>query len=108
MRMTPLAEESSRQVAMPPAPLTLDTQQPTPEQVEPPAAEAAPQPHRNMLRRTSLAMLKPFGRGRASTVTGAAPTLAEEEEERANEYGSQVVDVLDVIGKAIGMIHGPS
>lgn len=92
---------------MPPAPLALDTQQPTPEQVELPPAEAAPQPHRSMLRRTSLAALNPFGRGRASTVTGAAPTIAEQADPRANEYGSQVVDLLDVIGKAIGMIHEP-
>jgi hypothetical protein len=46
-----------------------------------------------------------FSRNRASTVTGAPPTLSaqeelkEQQEQQANEYGSHVVDVLDVIGK---------
>jgi hypothetical protein len=44
--------------------------------------------------------LNRFSRNRASTVTGAPPTLATQEEQQpANEYGSHVVDVLDVIGK---------
>jgi hypothetical protein len=61
------------------------------------------------LRRTSQAALNRFSRNRASTVSGAPPTLSSQEqqrqdeerlqEQRKNEYGSHVVDVLDVIGK---------
>lgn len=108
MRMTPLTEESSRQSGMPlsppPALSTQQTQQPTAEQVDSAPVEVEPRPNRNVLRRTSLAALNRFGRNRASTVTGAAPTLSAVEERRENEYGSQVVDVLDVIGKAINIL----
>jgi hypothetical protein len=53
--------------------------------------------------------LNRFSRNRASTVSGAPQSLNSQErqrqdkerlqEQRKNEYGSHVVDVLDVIGK---------
>ena len=73
------------------------------ENLEPPAP--ALQRPAGRLRRTSQAAMNRFSRNRASTVTGAPPTLGnqkakEEEEQRANEYKPHMVDVLDVIGKS--------
>lgn len=106
MRMLPVTEESSRaslSVTSPPPVQSAQEnggdyfQQPPTEQPEAPAAVARP-PGR--LRRTSQAALNRFSRNRASTVTGAPSTLPTQEEQQVpNEYGSHVVDVLDVIGK---------
>jgi hypothetical protein len=52
-----------------------------------------------VLRRTSQAALNRFSRNRASTVSGGPPTFEAKKEQPINEYGSHVVDVLDVIGK---------
>lgn len=95
MRMMPVTEESSHRSPMPPLSHGPETQDQCPEQIEqPPTAARAP----NRLRRTSQAALNRFSRNRASTVTGAAPTLSAQDQ-RA-EYGPHVVDMLDVIGKA--------
>jgi hypothetical protein len=92
-----LTEESSHQNPMPVSPEELTTVQTVDEQLQPPPpALARP---RNLLRRTSQAALNRFSRNRASTVTGAPPTLEANQERPVNEYGSHVVDVLDVIGK---------
>lgn len=99
MRMMPLSEESSLQSAIPPTLQGVDTQQHAPEHLEPPAPGATQPAPRSMLRRTSQAALNRFSRNRASTVTGATPTLSTEQEPRPGEYGSHVVDVLDVIGR---------
>ena len=104
MRMMPVTEESSHRSPAPPSPAAILPGQETqsyceqldPEQGEIPPALARP-PGR--LRRTSQVALNCFTRNRAGTVTGAAPTLGTQEEHLQNEYGSQVVDVLDVIGK---------
>jgi hypothetical protein len=103
IRMMPVTEESSHRSPIPPSPVAIlpgqeihsDGEQLDPEQGEIPPAARPP----GRLRRTSQAALNRFSRNRASTVTGAAPTLGTQEEQRQNEYGSHVVDVLDVIGK---------
>lgn len=64
----------------------------------PPAALQRPG-SRSRLRRTSQAALRPFTRNRASTVTGASPGLPVTQQKGPGEYGSHVVDVLDVIGR---------
>lgn len=106
----PVTEESSRPSLSVTSPPPVESgrenggdyfQAPEGEQPEAPAAVARP-PGR--LRRTSQAALNRFSRNRASTVTGAPPTMStQKEEEPANEYGSHVVDVLDVIGKSLSM-----
>ncbi|CAG8899903.1 unnamed protein product [Penicillium egyptiacum] len=109
MRMMPVTEESSHRSPAPPPPAAIlpgqatqsDCEQLDPEQGEIPAALARP-PGR--LRRTSQAALNRFTRNRASTVTGAAPTLDTQEEQRQNEYGSHVVDVLDVIDPEVSAL----
>jgi hypothetical protein len=108
LRMMPVTEESSRPSlsATSPTPILpgqetgAESDQPGSEQLEVPAAVARPA---GRLRRTSQAALNRFSRNRASTVTGVPPTLSQQpqeaEEQAHNEYGSHVVDVLDVIGK---------
>jgi hypothetical protein len=111
-RMMPLTEEPSRQSPAALSPPAIEPGQPTEQdfgrqdQLEAPPAVARPA---SRLRRTSQAALNRFSRNRASTVSGAPPTLNSQEqqrqveerleEQRKNEYGSHVVDVLDVIGK---------
>jgi hypothetical protein len=103
MRMRPVTEES-HQIPTPTSPAPIlpahgtqsDADLPGSEQLEPSPAVARPA---GRLRRTSQAALNRFSRNRASTVTGAAPALNSQDEQRENEYGSHVVDVLDVIGK---------
>lgn len=102
MRMLPLTEESSHHSPISPFPEVSESRDTVPEDgLAPPDAPPVTQPGR--LRRTSQAALNRFSRNRASTVTGAQPTLNNnrnnDEEDRPNEYGSHVVDVLDVIGK---------
>ncbi|KAJ5099846.1 Protein of unknown function DUF2985 [Penicillium argentinense] len=104
-RMMPLKEESSRQSPMSPRPGASENQGAAPDAaselaVPPPVT----QPGR--LRRTSQAALNRFSRNRASTVTGAPPTLknTEDDENRPNEYGSHVVDVLDVIDPEVSAL----
>ncbi|KAJ5165303.1 uncharacterized protein N7500_007133 [Penicillium coprophilum] len=109
MRMKPVAEESSHQSPTPSSQAAIlsgreihsDSEQLGPEQVEPPPAVARPV---GRLRRTSQAALNRFTRNRASTVTGAPPTLSTPEEQRQNEYGSHVVDVLDVIDPEVSAL----
>ncbi|KAJ5958376.1 uncharacterized protein N7479_005526 [Penicillium vulpinum] len=109
MRMMPVTEESSHQSPAPPSPVAIlpgqkaqsDCEQLDPEQLEAPPALARPA---GRLRRTSQAALNRFTRNRASTVTGAAPTPNIEEEQRENEYGSHVVDVLDVIDPEVSAL----
>lgn len=104
MRMMPVTEESLPQSPTRPAPAAIlpgqetqsDSEKLDLEQGEVPPALARPA---GRLRRTSQAALNRFTRNRATTVTGAAPTLSAQEDQRQNEYGSHVVDVLDVIGK---------
>lgn len=104
MRMMPVTEESSRPSLSATSPVPIlpgqetatDSEQPVSEQSEAPPPVARPA---GRLRRTSQAALNRFSRNRASTVTGAPPTLSSQEEQAPNEYGSHVVDVLDVIGK---------
>lgn len=100
MRMLPLTEESSLQspVATTPTGLPVEEQE-TDTLQPPPPAIPRPENNRGILRRTSQAALNRFSRNRASTVTGAPPTLARENSQRMSEYGPHVVDVLDVIGK---------
>lgn len=111
-RMMPLTEESSRQSPAALSPPAIDPNETIeqdferPDHLEAPPAVARPA---GRLRRTSQAALNRFSRNRASTVSGAPPTLSSQEqqrqdeerlqEQRKNEYGSHVVDVLDVIGK---------
>ena len=103
MRMMPVTEESSHQTPTLPSPVAILPGRETHSDCEPDLeqGETPPQLARpaSRLRRTSQAALNRFTRNRASTVTGAAPTLGTQEEQRQNEYGSHVVDVLDVIGK---------
>ncbi|KAJ5836768.1 hypothetical protein N7447_002794 [Penicillium robsamsonii] len=109
MRMKPVTEESSHQSPTPTSPAAIllgreihsDSEQLDPEQVQAPPALARPA---GRLRRTSQAALNRFTRNRASTVTGAAPTLSTQEEQRQNEYGSHVVDVLDVIDPEVSAL----
>ncbi|CAI7604701.1 unnamed protein product [Penicillium glandicola] len=109
MRMMPVTEESSHRSPAPTSPAGLspgqetqsDSEQHDPEQVEAPPALARPA---GRLRRTSQAALNRFTRNRATTVTGAAPTLGTQEEQRQNEYGSHVVDVLDVIDPEVSAL----
>jgi hypothetical protein len=107
MRMMPVTEESSRPSlsATSPTPILpgqetgTDSEQTGSGQPEAPPTVARPA---GRLRRTSQAALNRFSRNRASTVTGAPPTLSQQAEEQPpNEYGSHVVDVLDVIGKPL-------
>ncbi|CAG8119525.1 unnamed protein product [Penicillium salamii] len=110
-RMMPVTEESSRPSLSVTSPPPVESgrenggdyfQAPEGEQPEAPAAVARP-PGR--LRRTSQAALNRFSRNRASTVTGAPPTMStQKEEEPANEYGSHVVDVLDVIDPEVSAL----
>ncbi|KAJ5775350.1 uncharacterized protein N7511_000361 [Penicillium nucicola] len=116
-RMMPVTEESSRPsptVVSPPAILPgQETEQDSlrPDQPEAPPAVARPA---GRLRRTSQAALNRFSRNRASTVSGEHPTLTPQEqqrqdearleEQRRNEYGSHVVDVLDVIDPEVSAL----
>lgn len=111
-RMMPLTEESSRQSPAALSPPAIESGQATeqgferPDQLEAPPSVARPA---GRLRRSSQAALNRFSRNRASTVSGAPQSLNSQErqrqdeerlqEQRKNEYGSHVVDVLDVIGK---------
>ena len=101
--MKPLREEASHQSAASPLPRPSEAHDTVPEDLGTTEAPPVTQPGR--LRRTSQAALNRFSRNRASTVTGVPPTLnnsdgnKENEDNRPNEYGSHVVDVLDVIGK---------
>lgn len=104
MRMMPVSEESSHRSPMSPVPQESETRDKVPEQLEPPPA-AARAPNRNM-RRSSIAAMNPFTRNRASTVTGAPPTLSAQQDQRT-EYGPHVVDMLDVIGKALARAPRP-
>ncbi|KAJ5512401.1 hypothetical protein N7463_001953 [Penicillium fimorum] len=109
MRMMPVTEESSHQSPTPTSLAAIlpgqeahsDSEQLDPEQIEAPPVLARPA---GRLRRTSQAALNRFTRNRASTVTGAAPTLSTQEEQRQNEYGSHVVDVLDVIDPEVSAL----
>ncbi|KAJ5317815.1 hypothetical protein N7508_002323 [Penicillium antarcticum] len=116
-RMMPLSEESSRQSPAALSPPAIDHDQTTeqdferPDQLEAPPAVARPA---GRLRRTSQAALNRFSRNRASTVSGAPPTLSSQEqqrqdeerleEQRKKEYGSHVVDVLDVIDPEVSAL----
>ncbi|KAJ5134681.1 Protein of unknown function DUF2985 [Penicillium atrosanguineum] len=100
IRMMPLSEESS---PMPLTPMSVGEQH-APEHLEPPPPVAQRPGSRNLLRRTSQAALNRFSRNRASTVSGAPPTLATQEEQRRNEYAPQVVDVLDVIDPEVSAL----
>ncbi|KAJ5716395.1 hypothetical protein N7493_008306 [Penicillium malachiteum] len=105
MRMMPLSEESSHNSPLrtPQASGAQGFELNAPTEPEEPAPTL--QPPRSMLRRTSQAALKPFTRNRASTVTGAPQTTAEEQQEpRINEYGPHVVDVLDVIDPEVSAL----
>lgn len=105
-RMMPVTEESSRpslSITSPP-PVHSSREDggdyfspPDAEQPDAPAAVARP-PGR--LRRASQSAMNRFSRNRASTVTGVPPTISQKDDEPINEYGSHVVDVLDVIGKS--------
>lgn len=109
--MFPLSEESSRHGSLQQGLATSTAQdnscpegeQHAPEHLAPP--QPALQRPASRLRRSSQAALNRFSRNRASTVTGAPPTIAtqktREQEQQANEYGPHVVDVLDVIGKTL-------
>ncbi|KAJ5954902.1 hypothetical protein N7501_009181 [Penicillium viridicatum] len=108
MRMMPVTEESSHQTPTLPSPVAIlpgrETHsdcEPDLEEGETPSQLARPA---SRLRRTSQAALNRFTRNRASTVTGAAPTLGTQEEQRQNEYGSHVVDVLDVIDPEVSAL----
>ncbi|KAJ6070425.1 hypothetical protein N7467_011744 [Penicillium canescens] len=116
-RMMPLTEEPSRQSPAALSPPAIEPGQITeqdferPDQLEAPPAVARPA---SRLRRTSQAALNRFSRTRASTVSGAPPTLNSQEqqrqdeerleEQRKNEYGSHVVDVLDVIDPEVSAL----
>lgn len=91
--MGSLTEESSHQNPMP-----LVLQETADEHLQPRRPTLARLASQNVLRRTSHAALNRFSRNRASTVSGA-PTLEADNAPVKNEYGSLVVDVLDVIGK---------
>ncbi|KAJ5689054.1 hypothetical protein N7462_003446 [Penicillium macrosclerotiorum] len=105
LHMMPLSEESPQPT--PPVPsLSALEAEPTPlaELEQPPTVVTRPA-SRNVLRRTSQAALNRFSRNRASTVTGVPPTLsAQQEQQRANEYGPHVVDVLDVIDPEVSAL----
>ncbi|CAL5871870.1 uncharacterized protein PFLUO_LOCUS6124 [Penicillium psychrofluorescens] len=105
MRMLPLTEESSLQspVATTPTGLPVEEQE-TDTLQPPPPAIPRPENNRGILRRTSQAALNRFSRNRASTVTGAPPTLARENSQRMSEYGPHVVDVLDVIDPEVSAL----
>lgn len=112
-RMMPVTEESSRPslsvTSPPPVHLAQEDggdyfQSAETEQPEAPAAVARP-PGR--LRRASQSAMNRFSRNRASTVTGVPPTLSQQNEEPTNEYGSHVVDVLDVIGRSCSCAKKP-
>lgn len=95
-----LTEESSHQSPMPESSHELTAQQTADDQLQPPLAALARPASRNVLRRTSQAALNRFSRNRASTVSGAPPALEATKKQPVNEYGSHIVDVLDVIGKS--------
>lgn len=95
-----LTEESSHQSPIPLSPEEeLSTQRTGEDQLQPPPPALARPASRNVLRRTSQAALNRFSRNRASTVSGGPPTFEASKAQPVNEYGSHVVDVLDVIGK---------
>lgn len=103
MRMMAVTEESSHQSPALPSPAAILPGRETYSDCEPDLEQGETHPQlarpAGRLRRTSQAALNRLTRNRASTVTGVAPTLDTQEEQQQNEYGSHVVDVLDVIGK---------
>jgi hypothetical protein len=103
--MMPLAEESRHNSATP-LPGSSEAQDTVSDNgLE--SSERPPITQPGRLRRTSQAALNRFSRNRASTVTGVPPTLnntTNNQDARTNEYGSHVVDVLDVIGKLSELI----
>ncbi|KAJ5795025.1 hypothetical protein N7457_001624 [Penicillium paradoxum] len=109
MRMGALTEEPSHEspasvssaAILPPQETEPNYEQSGPQQNEVSPALARP-PGR--LRRTSQAALNRFSRNRASTVTGAAPTLSPQDDQRQDEYGTHVVDVLDVIDPEVSAL----
>ncbi|KAJ5378698.1 hypothetical protein N7509_011817 [Penicillium cosmopolitanum] len=105
MRMMPLAEES-RNNSMTPLPGSSEAQDTVPENGLEPSESRPPVTQPGRLRRTSQAALNRFSRNRASTVTGA-PTLnntGNNQDAKTNEYGSHVVDVLDVIDPEVSAL----
>ncbi|KAJ5177036.1 uncharacterized protein N7482_002913 [Penicillium canariense] len=103
--MMSLTEESSHQSPFPASPNGLTTERTADEYLQPPAPALARPTSRNVLRRTSQAALNRFSRNRASTVSGVPPTLeASKEHPAANEYGSHLVDVLDVIDPEVSAL----
>ncbi|EKV12900.1 Integral membrane protein [Penicillium digitatum] len=108
MRMMPVTEEYSHQSPATPSPAAISHSRETysdSEQLDPEHGEAPPEVRpAGRLRRTSQAALNRFTRNRASTVTGTAPTLSTQEEQRDNEYGSHVVDLLDVIDPEVSAL----
>ncbi|KGO44529.1 Protein of unknown function DUF2985 [Penicillium expansum] len=108
MRMMPVTEESSHQSPTTPSPVAIIPSRETRSDSEPLDLEQGEAPPlarpAGRLRRTSQAALNRFTRNRATTVTGAAPTLSTQEEQRQNEYGSHVVDVLDVIDPEVSAL----
>ncbi|KAJ5084938.1 Protein of unknown function DUF2985 [Penicillium alfredii] len=102
MRMMPLSEESSHQSPVATSPSGQEPEQNDPELLQrPPLAVSRPG---GRLRRTSQAALNRFSRNRASTVTGAPPTLSSQQNQRTGEYGPHVVDVLDVIDPEVSAL----
>ncbi|CAI7576902.1 unnamed protein product [Penicillium pancosmium] len=105
MRMMPLAEES-RNNSMTPLPGSSEAQDTVPENGLEPPESRPPVTQPGRLRRTSQAALNRFSRNRASTVTGV-PTLnntGNNQDAKTNEYGSHVVDVLDVIDPEVSAL----
>ncbi|KAJ5381745.1 uncharacterized protein N7496_004173 [Penicillium cataractarum] len=98
-----LTEESSHQSPMPLSPEEeLSAQRTAEDHLQPPPpALARPA---SLLRRTSQAALNRFSRNRASTVSGAQPALETNKEQPITEYGSHVVDVLDVIDPEVSAL----
>ncbi|OOQ91217.1 integral membrane protein [Penicillium brasilianum] len=100
-----LTEESSHQSPMPLSPEEeLSTQRTGEDQLQPPPPALARPASRNVLRRTSQAALNRFSRNRASTVSGGPPTFEASKAQPVNEYGSHVVDVLDVIDPEVSAL----
>ncbi|KAJ5461771.1 uncharacterized protein N7458_003323 [Penicillium daleae] len=99
-----LTEESSHQSPMPESSHELTAQQTADDQLQPPPAALARPASRNVLRRTSQAALNRFSRNRASTVSGAPPALEATKKQPVNEYGSHIVDVLDVIDPEVSAL----
>ncbi|KAF3395780.1 hypothetical protein F1880_006776 [Penicillium rolfsii] len=96
-------EDSSHQSPML-SPDEVPTVKNAEEHLQPPPPAVARPASRNMLRRTSMAALNPFSRNRASTVSGAQPAHDTNNEQPVNEYGSQLVDVLDVIDPEVSAL----